>query len=275
MYQLTAHNHTLTFDQPLIMAIINCTPDSFYSGSRAQNLHQAKKMVDQMIEDGADILDIGGRSTRPGSIEISDGEEIERVKDVIQYISKSHPKVWMSIDTTKASVANVAINEGCRIINDISSGEMDLDMIKTVSNLHVPFVCMHMQGTPDNMQLNPIYSDVTNDVHNFFEKKIESFRSYGIEQVVLDPGFGFGKIIEHNYTLLKEFHQFTSFKKPLLAGLSRKSMIYKLLNITAEESLNGTSALNMMALMKGANILRVHDVKPAKEIVQLFTQLIK
>lgn len=274
MYQLTAHNHTLSIDQPLIMAIINCTPDSFYSGSRAQNLDQAKKMVDQMIEEGADILDIGGRSTRPGSIEISDMEEMERVKNVIQYVAKSHPTVWMSIDTTKASVANFAINEGCRIVNDISSGEMDLDMIQTVSALHVPFVCMHMQGTPDNMQLNPSYTDVTIDVMHFFEKKIELFRSHGIEQVVLDPGFGFGKTIEHNYTLLKDFHQFTSFNQPLLAGLSRKSMIYKLLNTTAEESLNGTSALNLMALMKGANILRVHDVKPAKEIVQLFTQLI-
>ena len=275
MYQLTAHNHTLSFNKPLIMGIINCTPDSFYSGSRAQTLDQAKKMVDQMIEDGADILDIGGRSTRPGSIEISDKEEIERVKEVIQYVSKNHPKVWMSIDTTKANVAHIAINEGCRIINDISSGEMDHQMIQTVSNLKVPFVCMHMQGTPDNMQLNPTYSDVANDVWEYFEKKIELLTSQGIEQVVLDPGFGFGKTIEHNYTLLREFHRFTSFKKPLLAGLSRKSMIYKLLNSTAEESLNGTCALNLLAMMKGANILRVHDVKPAKEIIELYKQVSK
>lgn len=275
MYQLTAHNHTLSFNQPLIMGIINCTPDSFYSGSRAQTLDQAKKMVDQMIEDGADILDIGGRSTRPGSIEISDKEEIERVKEVIQYVSKNHPKVWMSIDTTKANVADIAINEGCRIINDISSGEMDHQMIQTVSNLKVPFVCMHMQGTPDNMQQNPTYSDVANEVWVYFEKKIELLTSQGIEQVVLDPGFGFGKTIEHNYTLLREFHRFTSFKKPLLAGLSRKSMIYKLLNSTAEESLNGTCALNLLAMMKGANILRVHDVKPAKEIIELYKQVSK
>lgn len=275
MYQLTAHNHTLSFNQPLIMGIINCTPDSFYSGSRAQTFDQAKKMVDQMIEDGADILDIGGRSTRPGSIEISDKEEIERVKEVIQYVSKNHPKVWMSIDTTKANVAHIAINEGCRIINDISSGEMDHQMIQTVSNLKVPFVCMHMQGTPDNMQQNPTYSDVANEVWVYFEKKIELLTSQGIEQVVLDPGFGFGKTIEHNYTLLREFHRFTSFKKPLLAGLSRKSMIYKLLNSTAEESLNGTCALNLLAMMKGANILRVHDVKPAKEIIELYKQVSK
>lgn len=275
MYQLTAHNHILTFDHPLIMGIINCTPDSFYSASRAQTLDQAKKMVDQMIEDGADILDIGGRSTRPGSIEISEKEEIERVKDVIQYVSKNHPKVWMSIDTTKANVAHIAINEGCRIINDISSGEMDHRMIQTVSGMKVPFICMHMQGTPENMQLNPTYSNVINDVVQFFEKKIEWLSSHGIDQVVLDPGFGFGKTIEHNYTILKDFHRFTSFKKPLLAGLSRKSMIYKLLNITAEESLNGTSALNLLTLTKGVNILRVHDVKPAKQIVELYIQVSK
>ena len=275
MYQLSAHNHILTLDHPLIMGIINCTPDSFYSGSRAQTLDQSKKMVDQMIEEGADILDIGGRSTRPGSIEISEHEEIERVKDVIQYVSKNYSAVWMSIDTTKANVAHFAIDEGCRIINDISSGDMDHKMIETVAKLKVPFVSMHMQGRPDHMQVNPTYSDVTNEVSEYFKKKIEYFTTKGIEQVILDPGFGFGKTIDHNYTLLREFHRFTFFKKPLLAGLSRKSMIYKLLNTTAEESLSGTNALNMFALMKGANILRVHDVKPAKEIIELFRKVSK
>ena len=273
MYQLTSYNHSLTIDHPLIMAIINCTPDSFYSGSRTQHLDHAKKMIDQMIEEGADILDIGGRSTRPGSIEISEKEEIERVKDVIQYIAINHPHVWMSIDTTKAKVAKFAVDEGCRIINDISSGDMDQEMIDTVSKLKVPFVSMHMQGTPETMQTSPQYVNVTKEIKSFFEEKIKLLHSLGVEQVIIDPGFGFGKTIDHNYTLLRELDQFTTLQKPILAGLSRKSMIYKLLKISPEESLNGTSALNLMALMKGASILRVHDVKPAKEIIEMYQQL--
>lgn len=273
MYQLTSDNHTLKIVQPLIMGIINCTPDSFYSGSRTQHMDHAINMINQMIDEGADILDIGGRSTRPGSKEISETEEIERVKGVIKYIAKTYPNVWMSIDTTKASVANIAINEGCRIVNDVSSGEMDREMIKTVARLKCPFVCMHMQGTPDTMQLNPQYEHVTTEIIKFFQDKIKYLETHGIDQIIIDPGFGFGKTIEHNYTLLNELSHFSSLQKPILAGLSRKSMIYKVLNISPEESLNGTCALNLMALMKGVNILRVHDVKPAKDIVRLYQKL--
>ena len=273
MYQLTSHNQTLLIDRPLVMGIVNCTPDSFYTGSRTKDLIHAYSMIDQMVSDGADIVDIGGRSTRPGSVEISAEEELERVMEVIRYIAKKYPNQWMSIDTTKAMVAHVAIQEGCRIINDISSGDMDNEMIETVSRLKVPYISMHMQGRPDTMQSNPTYDQITKDVFSYFNSKITQFQQHGIEQIIIDPGFGFGKTIEHNYTLLRELDSFKSLQKPLLVGLSRKSMMYKLLNTTPEESLNATSALHMVALLKGAHILRVHDVKPAKEIIQLYQQV--
>ena len=273
MYQLTANNQTLLIDRPLVMGIVNCTPDSFYTGSRTKDLIHAYTMIDQMVSDGADIVDIGGRSTRPGSVEISAEEEIQRVIEVIRYIAKQYPNQWMSIDTTKSMVAEVAIQEGCSIINDISSGDMDQKMIETVSSLKVPYISMHMQGTPDTMQSNPMYQQITKDIITYFKSKITQFQQHGIEQIIIDPGFGFGKTIEHNYSLLRELDSFMSLQKPLLVGLSRKSMIYKLLNTTPEESLNATSALHMVALLKGAHILRVHDVKPAKEIIQLYQQV--
>lgn len=274
MYQLTSNNHTLKIDHPLIMGIINCTPDSFYAGSRFQQLDEAKQVIDQMIFDGADMLDIGGRSTRPGSVEITSTEEMKRVGAVIEYIAKTYPNIWMSIDTTKASVATFGIDQGCRIINDISCGTMDDEMIQTVSHLRVPFICMHIQGRPETMQINPQYTQVTNDIKFYFEDKIKLLQTYDIEQIVLDPGFGFGKTLEDNYTILNELDGFTSFGKPVMVGLSRKSMIYKLLNISPEASLNGTCALHLQALLKGANILRVHDVKPAKEIIKLHQRLL-
>jgi dihydropteroate synthase len=255
------------------MGVINCTPDSFYAGSRTTNLNQAKAMIEKMVEEGVDILDIGGRSTRPGSEEISDEEEIQRIAEIILFVAKAYPTIWMSIDTTKSSVAQYAVEHGCRIVNDISAGNMDPLMLEKVAHFKVPFVCMHMQGTPDTMQKNPTYQKITEDIEAFFTKKIELLTSKGIRQTIIDPGFGFGKTIEHNYQLMRDLDRFTSFKKPLLVGVSRKSMIYKLLNSTPEESLNGTNALNMYALMKGAHILRVHDVKPAKEIIAIFQQM--
>jgi dihydropteroate synthase len=257
------------------MGVINCTPDSFYTGSRATTQDQAKKMVEKMVNEGADIIDIGGRSSRPGSVEISDEEEIERVSEVISFIVKAFSSTWISIDTTKSTVAKYAVSLGCKIINDISGGEMDKDMISTVSNLNVPFICMHMQGTPEHMQNNPHYENVTEDVSTYFESKLDLLKTNGIKNVVIDPGFGFGKSIEHNYTLMRDLKQFKKFEKPILVGISRKSMIYKLLGVTPEESLNGTNALNMYALMNGANILRVHDVKAAKEVVNIYQQLYK
>jgi dihydropteroate synthase len=255
------------------MGVINCTPDSFYAGSRASSLNEAKAMIEKMVDDGVDILDIGGRSSRPGSEEISEEEEIQRVAEIIAFVAKTYPSVWMSIDTTKSTVAQYAVEHGCHIVNDISAGDMDPLMIEKVAQMRVPFVCMHMQGTPDTMQINPTYHHIADEIFSFFTQKIELLASRGIEQTIIDPGFGFGKTIEHNYQLMRDLDRFTSFKKPLLVGVSRKSMIYKLLNSTPEESLNGTHALNMYALMKGANILRVHDVKPAKEIIAIFQQL--
>ncbi len=273
MYKLHSGNDTLNIDCPKIMGVINCTPDSFYAGSRASSLIEAKAMIEKMVDDGVDILDIGGRSSRPGSEEISEEEEIQRVAEIIDFIAKTYPSVWMSIDTTKSTVAQYAVEHGCHIVNDISAGDMDPLMIEKVAQMRVPFVCMHMQGTPDTMQINPTYHHIADDIFSFFTQKIELLASRGIEQTIIDPGFGFGKTIEHNYQLMRDLDRFTSFKKPLLVGVSRKSMIYKLLNSTPEESLNGTHALNMFALMKGVNILRVHDVKPAKEIIAIFQQL--
>ena len=273
MYKLHSGNDTLNIDCPKIMGVINCTPDSFYAGSRASSLNEAKAMIEKMVDDGVDILDIGGRSSRPGSEEISEEEEIQRVAEIIDFIAKTYPTVWMSIDTTKSAVAQYAVEHGCHIVNDISAGDMDPLMIEKVAQMKVPFVCMHMQGTPDTMQNNPTYHHIADDIFSFFTQKIELLSSRGIEQTIIDPGFGFGKTIEHNYQLMRDLDRFTSFKKPLLVGVSRKSMIYKLLNSTPEESLNGTHALNMYALTKGANILRVHDVKPAKEIIAIFKQL--
>ena len=273
MYKLHSGNDTLNIDCPKIMGVINCTPDSFYAGSRASGLNEAKVMIEKMVDDGVDILDIGGRSSRPGSEEISEEEEIQRVAEIIAFVAKTYPSVWMSIDTTKSTVAQYAVEHGCRIVNDISAGDMDPLMIEKVAQMKVPFVCMHMQGTPDTMQNNPTYHHIGDDIFSFFTQKIELLASRGIEQTIIDPGFGFGKTIEHNYQLMRDLDRFTSFKKPLLVGVSRKSMIYKLLNSTPEESLNGTNALNMYALMKGAHILRVHDVKPAKEIIAIFQQM--
>lgn len=273
MYKLHSGNDTLNIDSPKIMGVINCTPDSFYAGSRTTNLNQAKAMIEKMVEEGVDILDIGGRSSRPGSEEISDEEEIQRIAEIILFVAKAYPTIWMSIDTTKSSVAQYAVEHGCRIVNDISAGNMDPLMLEKVAHMKVPFVCMHMQGTPDTMQKNPTYQKIAEDIEAFFTKKIELLTSKGISQTIIDPGFGFGKTIEHNYQLMRDLDRFTSFKKPLLVGVSRKSMIYKLLNSTPEESLNGTNALNMYALMKGAHILRVHDVKPAKEIIAIFQQM--
>jgi dihydropteroate synthase len=275
MYQLHSGNDTLKIERPLIMGVINCTPDSFYAGSRTSSIGQAKAMINQMIEEGVDILDIGGRSTRPGSEEISEKEEIHRISEIISFVTKEFPSLWMSIDTTKSSVAKYAIENGCRIVNDISAGNMDPWMIKTVAQLKVPFVCMHMQGTPETMQINPQYNFISDEIVQFFQSKISELESEGIREIIIDPGFGFGKSVEHNYQLMKNLDRFATMNKPLLVGISRKSMIYKLLNSTPETSLNGTNGLNMYALMKGANILRVHDVKPAKEIIQIFQQLNK
>lgn len=268
MFTLNCKGKLLAFDTPIIMGIINATPDSFYKGNINEDmLTLAKKMID----DGATILDIGGQSTRPGSERINTDEEIQRVLPVIEAIHKNFPETIISIDTYSSKVALAAVEAGASIVNDISAGTIDEQMIATVAQLKLPYVCMHMQGKPESMHKNPKYDDVAKEILDFFINKIEQCKSAGIIDIIIDPGFGFGKTIEHNFSLLKKMEVLQMLDKPILAGLSRKSSIYKTLGTTAENALNGTTALNTIALMNGACILRVHDVKEAAEAIKLFT----
>jgi dihydropteroate synthase len=268
MFTLNCKGKLLAFERPIIMGIINATPDSFYKGNINEDmLALAKKMIDE----GATILDIGGQSTRPGSERISVDEEIQRVLPVITAIHKNFPETILSIDTYSSNVAVAAVEAGASIVNDISAGNMDEQMIATVAQLKLPYVCMHMQGTPADMHKNPRYNDVAKEVLDFFINKIYDCKNAGINDIIIDPGFGFGKTIEHNFSLLKKMEVLRMLDKPILAGLSRKSSIYKTLGTTAENALNGTAVLNTIALMNGASVLRVHDVKEAAEAIKLFT----
>lgn len=264
----------LLLDRPWIMGILNITPDSFYPGSRVfENLALIIKKAEQMIHEGADILDIGGYSSRPGADEVSVQEELDRVVPAIQAIKKQFPEILISVDTFRAKVAEDAVNSGADIVNDISSGELDPDMIATVGQLDVPYIAMHMRGTPKNMQTLTDYRDILSEIMYFFAKKKEECKKAGIKDVIFDPGFGFAKTLEQNYWILKNLSYFKTIQSPVLVGISRKSMIYKTLEISAEEALNGTTALNMVALLNGANILRVHDVKEAKQTELLFNRI--
>lgn len=251
------------------MGILNITPDSFYSGSRVQQLDDILLKAEQMISEGAAILDIGGQSTKPGSNRLTAKEELKRVLPAIQQIKEKFPDIFLSIDTYHSTVAKEAVAAGADIVNDISAGEMDQQMISTVAALHVPYIAMHMKGTPESMQQKPAYEDVTKEVVDYFIQKLNECKQAGITDIIIDPGFGFGKSIQHNFQLLKKLEAFQIFHVPVLAGLSRKSTIWKTLNITAEEALNGTTVLNTIALTKGASILRVHDVKEAVEAIKL------
>jgi dihydropteroate synthase len=270
MFSLNCKGKLLVIDKPLVMGIINVTPDSFYGGSRQKNDVSILSLAKKMIEEGADIIDIGGQSTRPGSERISAKEELERVIPAIEIILKDHSDAIISIDTYQSEVATECVNAGAAIINDISAGNMDSNMITTVAKLQVPYICMHMKGTPEIMQQQATYENVTREVLDFFINKINECKHAGINDVIIDPGFGFGKTIEHNFTLLKNLHVFKMLEKPIVAGLSRKATTYKTLQTTAEEALNGTTVLNTLALQNGANILRVHDVKAAREAITLF-----
>jgi dihydropteroate synthase len=271
--QIQSGSMVLDLSTPVIMGIINCNEDSFYAGSRATHEDLIQKKIDQLIAEGADIIDVGGRSSRPGSLDIPVEEEINRVSFAINYLHSAYPHTWTSIDTTQSGVAEFAVATGAHLVNDISSGDMDRDMIEMVAKLGVPYVCMHMQGTPATMQQSPHYDDVVKVVAGYIKDKVTQCKDSGINQVIADPGFGFGKTIEHNFTLLRHLEDLVEPEIPLLVGFSRKSMIYKLLGITAEEALNGTTALHMAALFKGASILRVHDVQEARQVVKLFQAL--
>jgi len=270
MFTLNCKGRLLTLNAPAVMGIINMTPDSFFSESRPFNLHAALLKAEKMIKEGATFIDIGGQSTRPGSDQISEEEELKRVIAVTELIKKEFPDIYLSIDTFYAKVARETVNAGADIVNDISSGSMDENMIPMVASLKVPYIAMHMQGKPKTMQDNPEYDHVTRNVLDYFIAFTEKLRLAGILDIIVDPGFGFGKTIEQNFTLLKELSIFKLLQKPILSGISRKSMIWKTLGVNPDEALNGTTALNTISLLNGANILRVHDVKEAREVIQLF-----
>ena len=267
-------NQLVEIKLPAIMGIINYTPDSYFADSRVKSIEQAVKKVESMINDGAVIIDIGAESTRPQSTPLTAEEEIGRLSNVLPYIRKEFPKILISIDTYHAQTAKYAIDEGADIINDISSGLMDPEIITTVANAHIPYIAMHMQGTPSTMQINPHYNDVIEEINYFFSERLHILSDMGIHDIIIDPGFGFGKTIEHNYKILNHLKEFTIHNRPILVGLSRKSMIYKALDISPDNALCPTSALNLQALINNADILRVHDVKEANYIIQLYNLLI-
>jgi dihydropteroate synthase len=271
MFTLNCKGKLLVIDQPIVMGIINTTPDSFYSGSRAmpdEILFRAEKM----IQEGASILDIGGQSTRPKSEQISVDEELQRVLPAIQVIHKNFPEQIISVDTFYSKVAKEAIAAGASIVNDVSAGTIDPDLLSTVAELSVPYVLMHMSGKPKDMQSKPEYKNVTLDVFDFLNFKIAEITNLGIHDTIIDVGFGFGKTTSHNFQLLRQLSFFKQLNKPVMVGLSRKATIYKTLGITPEEALNGTTFMHTIALLNGANILRVHDVKEAIQAITLYME---
>jgi len=263
----------IDLSEPTIMGILNVTPDSFYDGGQLENEQAILFKAEKMLRDGATFLDIGGMSSRPGAEVIDLEEELKRVIPAIKIVSKNFPNALISVDTVQGKVAYEAIANGAHIINDISAGQIDEKMYETVADLQVPYILMHMQGQPKTMQVNPNYDDIVHDVLDFFVGEIEDLRDLGVKDIFIDPGFGFGKTIDHNYEILRKMHVFQMLGVPVLAGLSRKSMIYKVLGNEPKEALNGTTALHIVALQQGAKILRVHDVKEAKECVTLFNHL--
>lgn len=257
-------------DKPVVMGILNTTPDSFYAGSRVQTNDDLLFRAERMINDGAFILDIGGQSTRPNSERVSEEEEVKRVVPAIVNIRRRFPEQLISVDTFYASVTREAVAAGAAIVNDVSAGSLDEKLLPTVAELNVPYVLMHMQGDPQTMQQNPQYRNVTLEVFDSLSFKLKELQQAGINDVIIDPGFGFGKNSSHNFQLLRELEFFRQLEKPLLVGLSRKATVYKTLGTTAGQALNGTTVLHTIALLNGATILRAHDVREAHEAIQLF-----
>jgi dihydropteroate synthase len=271
MLNLNSKGRLFVSETPVVMGILNITPDSFYTKGRENSPEEHIANAGKMLDAGAGIIDIGGLSTRPGAIEISVTEESDRVLNVIESIKKNFPDSFLSIDTYRSKVAQEAILAGADIVNDISAGILDHQMLETVGSLNVPYIAMHIKGTPQTMQQNAHYDNVTLEVLEYFIERIKACKTAGIKDIILDPGFGFAKTSQHNFRLLKELHTLKMLELPILAGISRKSMIYKLLKTDAGNALNGTTALHMLALEQGAGILRVHDVKEAIECIKLFT----
>ncbi|MBN2806208.1 MAG: dihydropteroate synthase [Prolixibacteraceae bacterium] len=264
----------ITLDKPLVMGILNVTPDSFYDGGRYATIEDAVHHAGEMLQAGAGIIDIGASSTRPGADYLAPEQELKRLIPVLRQIKRQFPDAILSIDTCHASVAETLVGEfGDFIINDVSGGLSDPAMFTTIARLKVPYVLMHMQGTPKTMQQNPVYQNVTKEVIKQLSEGVYRLHELGVSDVIIDPGFGFGKSIDHNYELMNHLDAFRFFELPVLVGVSRKSMIYRLLGHTPEDSLNGTTILNTLALQSGANILRVHDVKAAVEAVEIFEKI--
>lgn len=260
----------MDLSRPKVMGILNITPDSFFADSRKQTEEEIETQVLRMMEEGADIIDIGAYSSRPNAADVTPEEEMQRLRHGLSILRRVAPDAVVSVDTFRADVARMCVEEyGVAIINDIAAGEMDAAMFDTVVSLGVPYVMMHMQGTPQTMQSAPHYDNLMREVMLYFAEKVERLRSMGAKDLILDPGFGFGKTLEHNYELMAHMEELELFELPILVGISRKSMIYRLLDITPQESLNGTTVLNTLALMKGAHILRVHDVLPAVQAVKM------
>ena len=263
----------IDFSTPVVMGILNITTDSFFDGGKFLTKENIIKQAQKIEEEGAKIIDIGASSSRPGSTPVSEKIELERLLPAIKLVQKNTKNLKISIDTFRAKVAEECIKDGAHIINDISAGEKDLKMFETIINLDVPYIMMHMQGDSKNMQVNPKYEDVNSDIISFFEQKVKYLNTKGFKKIIIDPGFGFGKTIEHNYEILKNLKRFKELNLPILAGLSRKSMIYNLLETSAEKALNGTSIANTISLLNGAKILRVHDVKQAVECIRIYNMI--
>lgn len=267
---INVNGSLLDLSVPCVMGILNITPDSFYAGSRMQTEAEITARAQQILDEGAGIIDIGAYSSRPNAENVSPHEEMERLRMGLEILRKTQPGAVISVDTFRADVARMCVEEyGVAIINDIAAGEMDADMFRTVAELNVPYIMMHMQGTPQNMQQHPHYDNLLKEVFLYFAQKVQQLRDMGMKDIILDPGFGFGKTVEHNYELLAHLEEFRIFELPLLVGVSRKSMIYRLLGNTPQDALNGTTVLDTICLLKGADILRVHDVREAVETVKI------
>ena len=267
---ITCSGKLLDLSNPVVMGIINVTPDSFYIGNRFSSTGRVVRRVAKMLEDGARIVDVGAYSSRPGAKDVSAKEELKRLTPALAAIRKKFPDAILSVDTFRAEVARRAVEDfGVAIVNDISGGELDSAMFETVADLNVPYILMHMKGNPLTMQNNPTYENLEHELILYFSEKLKVLNMLGVKDVIIDPGFGFAKSLDHNFELLARLNDFRVFDLPILAGFSRKSMIYKLLNIRPEDALNGTTVLNTIALLKGASILRVHDVREAVEAIQL------
>ena len=271
---INANGKLMDLSEPQVMGILNVTPDSFYAGSRGVTNGYILDRCQQILDEGASIIDIGAYSSRPNAQHISAEEEMSRLRTGLELIRKNHPEAIVSVDTFRADIARMCVEEyGVAIINDISAGNMDEQMFPTIARLGVPYIIMHMKGTPQNMQENPHYDHFLKEIFYYFSEKVQKLRDLGAKDIIIDPGFGFGKTIEHNYELMNHLEEFHLFELPILVGISRKSMIYKLLGSNPEEALNGTTALNTIALTKGAHILRVHDVKEAVECVKIVQKI--